>query len=89
MNQTIRKTALLMGTCSILGLYYSPQVFAGKTTNVVTALQQANKQKVQGTVVDTSGPIIGASIFEKGTSNGVVNSGYFLCWLQKTGNTNW
>ena len=72
MNQTIRKTALLMGTCSILGLYYSPQVFAGKTTNVVTALQQANKQKVQGTVVDTSGPIIGASIFEKGTSNGVV-----------------
>ena len=61
-----------MGTCSMLGLFYSPQVFAGETTNVATAIQQANKQKVQGTVIDTSGPIIGASVIEKGTSNGAV-----------------
>lgn len=41
--------------------------------SVETALQQENKITVRGKVTDTSGePLIGASIIEKGTSNGVV-----------------
>ena len=39
--------------------------------NSVQAVQQATK-KVTGTVSDSQGPVIGASVVEKGTSNGVV-----------------
>ena len=69
MNQKIRKTALLMGACSLLGLY-SP--VAANAENSVQAVQQSTK-KVTGTVSDAMGPVIGASVVEKGnTSNGVV-----------------
>ena len=68
MNQKIRKTALLMGACSLLGLY-SP--VAANAENSVQAVQQSTK-KITGTVSDSQGPVIGASIVEKGTSNGVV-----------------
>ena len=39
--------------------------------NSVQAVQQSTK-KVTGTVSDAQGPVIGASVVEKGTSNGVV-----------------
>ena len=69
MNQKIRKTALLMGACSLLGLY-SP--VAANAENSVQAVQQSTK-KVTGTVSDAMGPVIGASVVEKGnTSNGVI-----------------
>jgi len=68
MNQKIRKTALLMGACSLLGLY-SP--VAANAENSVQAVQQSTK-KITGTVSDSQGPVIGASIVEKGTSNGTV-----------------
>ena len=68
MNQKIRKTALLMGACSLLGLY-SP--LAANAENSVQAVQQSTK-KITGTVSDSQGPVIGASIVEKGTTNGTV-----------------
>lgn len=68
MNRNFRKTALLMSTVTLLGLGYSSNANAA---GVPLELQQATK-KITGTVVDAQGPIIGASVVEKGTTNGVV-----------------
>ena len=68
MNRKFRKTALLMSAMALLGLGYSSNAYAaGDVQNV----QQATK-KVTGNVSDSQGPVIGASVVEKGTSNGVV-----------------
>ena len=57
-----------MSTMALLGLGYSSNAYAaGDVQNV----QQATK-KITGTVVDAMGPVIGASILEKGTTNGTV-----------------
>ena len=62
------KTALLMGAMALLGLGYSSNAYAaGDAQNV----QQATK-KITGTVVDAQGAVIGASVVEKGTTNGTV-----------------
>ena len=66
MNKTFRKTALLVGAFSLLGLCYSPNAHA---TAAPQEVQQA--KKITGTVVDAMGPVIGASVVVKGTSNGV------------------
>jgi TonB-linked SusC/RagA family outer membrane protein len=69
MNQKFRKTALLMGTMAFLGLGYSSNAYAAESPQEV---QQATK-KITGTVVDAQGPVIGASVVEKGKSgNGVI-----------------
>ena len=68
MNQTFRKTALMVGAFSLLGMCYSPKAYAA---DAVQNVQQATK-KITGTVVDAQGPVIGASVMEKGTSNGTV-----------------
>ena len=68
MNRKFRKTALLMGALTLLGLGYSSNANAAGSPQEV---QQATK-KITGTVVDAQGPVIGASVTEKGTSNGVV-----------------
>ena len=65
MNKTFRKTALLVGAFSLLGLCYSPNAYAAASPQEV---QQA--KKITGTVVDAMGPVIGASVVVKGTSNG-------------------
>lgn len=70
MNQNFRKTALTAGVCAMLGLAYSPNVYADAAVNTVQSVQQS--KKVTGTVSDAMGPVIGASILEKGTSNGTV-----------------
>ena len=66
MNKTFRKTALLVGAFSLLGLCYSPNAHAAAAPQEV---QQA--KKITGTVVDAMGPVIGASVVVKGTTNGV------------------
>ena len=66
MNKTFRKTALLVGAFSLLGLCYSPKAYAADAPQEV---QQA--KKITGTVVDAMGPVIGASVVVKGTTNGV------------------
>ena len=53
---------------ALLGLGYSSNANAA---NDVQSVQQATK-KVTGNVSDSQGPVIGASVVEKGTSNGVV-----------------
>ena len=50
MNKTFRKTALLVGAFSLLGLCYSPKAYAA---DAVQDVQQA--KKITGTVVDASG----------------------------------
>jgi TonB-linked SusC/RagA family outer membrane protein len=66
MNKTFRKTALLVGALALSGLCYSPDAYAAAS---VQEVQQA--KKITGTVVDAMGPVIGASVVVKGTSNGV------------------
>ena len=56
----------MVGAFSLLGLCYSPKAYAA---DAVQNVQQA--KKITGTVVDSQGPIIGASVVVKGTSNGV------------------
>lgn len=70
MNLKFRKTALLVSVCASLGLVYSPEVYATSPLESANGIQQA--KKVTGTVQDAQGPIIGASVMEKGTSNGTV-----------------
>ena len=68
MNRKIKMTALMMSAVTFMGLGYSSNAYAaGDVQNV----QQATK-KITGTVVDAMGPVIGASIMEKGTTNGTV-----------------
>jgi TonB-linked SusC/RagA family outer membrane protein len=68
MNRKFRKTALLMSAMALLGLGYSSNANAAGAPQEV---QQATK-KITGTVVDAQGPVIGASVVEKGSSNGVI-----------------
>ena len=68
MNRKFRKTALLMSAMALLGLGYSSNANAAESPQEV---QQATK-KITGTVVDAQGPVIGASVVEKGTTNGTV-----------------
>jgi len=68
MNRKIRKTALLMGALTLMGLGYSSNANAVEAPQEI---QQATK-KISGTVVDAQGPVIGASVVEKGTTNGTV-----------------
>ena len=58
----------MMGALALLGLGYSSNANAAES---VQDVQQA-KKTITGTVVDAMGPVIGASVVEKGTSNGVV-----------------
>ena len=68
MNRKFRKTALLMSALALLGLGYSSNANAAGAPQEV---QQATK-KITGSVVDAQGPVIGASVVEKGTTNGTV-----------------
>ena len=68
MNCKFSKTALLMGALTLMGLGYSSNANAAAS---VQEVQQATK-KITGTVVDAQGPVIGASVMEKGTTNGTV-----------------
>lgn len=69
MNLNFRRTALLVGICSAVSLTYTPQLFAA-SADAIDAVQQA--KKITGTVTDAMGPVIGANVLEKGTTNGVI-----------------
>ena len=68
MNFNFRKTVLLMGACAMVGLAASPAYASSEAAP--EAVQQS--KTVTGTVSDAGGPVIGATIMEKGTSNGTV-----------------
>ncbi len=70
MMQNCRKNTLLAGLCAITLLGYSPVMYAaGGSSPLPTEVQQT--KKITGTVSDAMGPVIGASVVVKGTSNGV------------------
>lgn len=72
MNLNCSKTTMLALIGSVMLLGYSPQVLAaggvGKNP-LPTEVQQ--EKKITGVVSDVMGPVIGASVVVKGTSNGV------------------
>ena len=70
MKVNLKKEVLCIGLCSAMWLAASVQTMAASESNSVNAVQQA--KKVTGTVSDSQGPLIGATILEKGTTNGVV-----------------
>ncbi len=71
MNLNFRKTALFASICSALFLSYTPPVNAASTNaDDVEAVQQT--RKITGTVSDAMGPVIGANVTEKGTTNGMI-----------------
>ena len=70
MNLNCRKNSLLAGLFAITLLGYSPVMYAaGGSSPLPNEVQQA--KKITGTVSDAMGPVIGASVVVKGTSNGV------------------
>ena len=67
MNLNLRKTVLLMGACAAVGFTYPAYASSEAAPQ---AVQQS--KTVSGTVVDADGPVIGATVLEKGTTNGTV-----------------
>jgi len=69
-----KKTALCVGLC-FLGMISAQQ--ASAATEVVASVQQS--KQATGHVADSQGPLVGATVMEKGTSNGTVTDmdGYF------------
>ena len=80
MHVNLRKTICLMGLCSLLGLFSTQQAVAAPGgTNSSDEVQQS--RKVTGQVSDAEGTLIGATVMEKGTTNGVVtdfNGGFTI-----------
>ncbi|WP_434503536.1 SusC/RagA family TonB-linked outer membrane protein [Prevotella sp.] len=64
------KVTLLAGFCSLGLLGYSPQTLAAKATAMSMAVQQT--KKITGTVSDSQGPIIGATVKVKGSNAGAI-----------------
>ena len=69
MNVNFKKAALLICACMVGGIYAPPRLYAA---SVVEADVVQQKKTVTGTVTDAAGPVIGASVFVKGTSKGVI-----------------
>jgi TonB-linked SusC/RagA family outer membrane protein len=70
MNLIFRKTALLVGICSAVNLCYVPSTFAAAAPDLAQRVQQT--KRITGVVSDATGPVIGANVVEKGTTNGVI-----------------
>ncbi len=71
MHVNLGKTFCFVALCSIFGLSGTTQAMAAAPdANAVNEVQQA--KKVTGRVSDTEGTLIGATVLEKGTTNGVV-----------------
>lgn len=71
MKRITRTSFLLASACMMLSPVCGSSTFAAKNLHTMQAQQQ--KQKVTGVVNDAFGPVIGASVVEKGNpSNGVI-----------------
>ena len=72
MKFNCRKTTMLAALCLVMMLSFSPQVLAvtGEGMSPLPNDVQQEK-KITGVVSDAMGPVIGASVVVKGTSNGV------------------
>ena len=63
MDLNFKKSVMLMGVCSVLGAVPT-QAYADAANSPLAAIQQT--KKVQGTVSDDMGPVIGATVMVKG-----------------------
>ncbi|MCR5130897.1 MAG: TonB-dependent receptor [Prevotella sp.] len=72
MNRNCSKRTILAAVCSVFLLGQAPQAFAagGESPIASPAVQQA--KKITGTVSDAFGPVVGATVRVKGSSNGVI-----------------
>ena len=70
MKESICKYTLLCGTLSLSLLAGVPHAMAADSDMALAIVQQSNK--VSGVITDATGPIIGASVVEKGTTNGTI-----------------
>ena len=70
MHVNLRKTVCFVGLCSFFGLAAPQAAMAAPESNSVSEVQQT--KKVTGRVSDSEGELIGATVLEKGTSNGVI-----------------
>lgn len=70
MNSIFRKTLLHAGAYIVLGIGFSPAVNAASSQIAHEAVQQ--QKNIKGVISDNQGPVIGATIMEKGTNNGTV-----------------
>lgn len=66
--RNLQKSSLVMGLC--FGATLLPMQAFAKANEAVQTVQQATR-KVSGVVSDSQGPLIGATVKEKGTSNGI------------------
>ncbi len=66
------KTILLLGACSILGQYAIPQAVQAQQHTSGSSTQQT--RTISGIVSDSQGPLTGATVMVKGTSNGTFSS---------------
>lgn len=69
MNVSFKKAALLICACMVGGVYAPPRLYAASVVEVDVVQQ---KKTVTGKVTDAMGPVIGANVLVKGTSNGVI-----------------
>jgi TonB-linked SusC/RagA family outer membrane protein len=70
MQLLFKLSAFSVGLSAMLGLSCPTSLSASPHLNVVNDVQQ--NKKVVGSVSDAQGPLIGATVIEKGTSNGTV-----------------
>jgi TonB-linked SusC/RagA family outer membrane protein len=59
-----------VGICSAVNLCYVPSTFAAAAPDLAQRVQQT--KRITGVVSDATGPVIGANVVEKGTTNGVI-----------------
>ena len=83
MNLNLKQTSLALGLFSAIGLGYVTQVDAAGVKEIATPAPQG--KFVKGTVFDSEGALVGATVIEKGTSNGTVTDidGNFVIKLTK------
>ncbi len=85
MSFKAKKTALVAGLC-FLGM--APVQQASAATESVASVQQT--KQATGYVADSQGPLIGATVMEKGTNNEArCNTCCILCRLCVAGNQGW
>ena len=70
MSKNFSKTTLIVGLGATLGLANPLGVYAETGVNMSQSVQQ--DKKITGTINDSQGPLIGATVLEKGTHNGTV-----------------
>ena len=70
MHVNLKRTICLMGLCSLFGMQVTTQAAASIAIYSVDEVQQS--RKVTGQVSDAEGPLVGATVLEKGTNNGVI-----------------